>query len=255
VEMHRHSLYRHLEYYRYLNAGYRLPLTGGTDKMTAAMPVGMYRTYVYVPPEEEFTYANWCRNLALGRSFMSSGPLLDFSVEGARVGDTVRLPSGGGEVEVEARAQSIFPLHTLEIVQQGRVVASTREPGGARMLSLKARVRVDGHSWLVARVGGPDYDHPLLHHDSTSRGIFAHTSPIYVACGGEWEMMDRDAAHYMLRILEGSMHYMRNIALHYPPGTVTHHHGESDHLAYLERPFREAQEAILRRLEQWGLTS
>ena len=34
-----------------------------------------------------------------------------------------------------------------------------------------------------------------------------------------------------------------------PPGTVTHHHSEVDHDAYLERPFHEAREAISRRLE------
>jgi hypothetical protein len=35
----------HTEYYRYLNCGYRLPLIGGTDKMSADVPVGLYRTY------------------------------------------------------------------------------------------------------------------------------------------------------------------------------------------------------------------
>ena len=28
------------EYYRYLNCGYRLPLVGGTDKMSNSVPVG-----------------------------------------------------------------------------------------------------------------------------------------------------------------------------------------------------------------------
>ena len=64
--------YNHVEYYRYLNSGYRLPLVGGTDKMSAGIPIGMYRTYVCVPPEQEFTHQNWCKNLAAGRSFMST---------------------------------------------------------------------------------------------------------------------------------------------------------------------------------------
>ena len=33
------------EWYRYLDAGYRLPLVGGTDKMSAAIPLGQIRTY------------------------------------------------------------------------------------------------------------------------------------------------------------------------------------------------------------------
>jgi hypothetical protein len=251
VEMHRHNLYRHLEYYRYLNAGYRLPLTGGTDKMTADLALGMYRTYVSIPADQPFTYDAWCRNLALGRSYVSSGALLDFTVEGAGLGDTVRLPAGGGEVEVHAHAGSIFPIHTLEIVQQGRVVASTHEPNGARSLHLTAKVRVDGHSWLAARVGGPDYGRPLPHHDGTGgRGIFAHTSPIYVACGGEWDLLDPEAARHMLTLYEGMLTYIRKSALQHPPGTITHHHGEHDHQAYLERPYLQARDAVQRRLDR-----
>ena len=34
---------------------------------------------------------------------------------------------------------------------------------------------------------------------------------------------------------------------------VTHHHGEADHLAYLERPFLEAQAAIHQRMHQLGI--
>ena len=34
----------------------------------------------------------------------------------------------------------------------------------------------------------------------------------------------------------------------YPAGSVTHHHDEPDHLAFLERPFHEAIEAIHRRM-------
>ena len=32
-----------------------------------------------------------------------------------------------------------------------------------------------------------------------------------------------------------------------------HHHGEADHLAYLERPFLQAREAIHRRMHQLGV--
>ena len=49
VEMLRHEPFNHTEYYRYLNCGYRLPLVGGTDKMSSDVPVGIYRTYVRLP--------------------------------------------------------------------------------------------------------------------------------------------------------------------------------------------------------------
>jgi hypothetical protein len=252
VEMTGHSQYSHLEYYRYLNCGYRVALVGGTDKMSSDVPVGLCRTYAYVPATEEFTYDNWCRAVREGRTFLSSGPVLDFSVNGARVGDTLTLPAGGGTVEIEATAQAIFPLHVLQIVQQGQVVASTEESHGARTLRLKAKLKVDGHTWLAARCAGPGYQ-PTPHHDGWHRGIFAHTSPIYVAVGGEWWLFDRAAAQYMLTMVEGGLSYIRNTAAHYPPASITHHHDHEDHQAYLEQPYLEAQQALHRRMHRMGV--
>jgi hypothetical protein len=253
VEMLTHVPYNHLEYYRYLNCGYRLPLVGGTDKMSSEVPVGLYRTYVYIPPHQEFNYDNWCANLRAGRTFLSGGPLISLTVDGHDIGDTVTLPSSGGTVEVEASVESIFPVHVLEIVQQGRVVASAAEASGARRLSLKTRLKIDGHTWLAARAGGPGYDRSIPHHDEWARGVMAHTSPVYVASGGDWRLFDRDAAEYMLTLIDGSLSYIQDLAPRYAPGTVTHHHGEADHQAYLERPFHEARAALHRRMHELSI--
>ena len=91
---------KHLEYYRYLNCGYRLPLVGGTDKMCSDVPVGLYRTYAYIPDDEEFTYDNWCRAVRAGRTFLSGGPMLHFTVDGAQhrrhAATAARRRHGGG---------------------------------------------------------------------------------------------------------------------------------------------------------------
>ena len=237
----------HTEYYRYLNCGYRLPLVGGTDKMSADVPVGLHRTYAKLG-DEEFTYDGWCRAVRAGRTFLSSGPIIELRVEGAEIGDTVRI-DGPGTVHVQARAQSIFPVHSLQIVQDGEVVASVDDPEGARTLELEAAVRVRDHSWLAARCGGPGYFDALRHHDVWQRGIFAHTSPVYVACGGDWWRFDPVTGRYLMTLLEGSLAYIDVRAAHRDPARVTHRHGERDHRAYLERPFREAIDAIRRRME------
>lgn len=249
VEMITHQQFNHIEYYRYLNCGYRLPLVGGTDKMSNAVPVGMYRTYVHIPEGEEFTYDTWRRNAALGRTFLSGGPIMDFSVDGVRIGDTVQM-SAAGTGEVEAWAESILPFHTLEIVQEGRVVASTADRAGTRRLALKAKVKVNGHTWLAARCGGLGYFDSLHHHDAWNRGMFAHTSPVYVACGGEWQMFNEETARYMLTLIDGGLSYIRETAALHRDGAVTHHHGEADHGAYLQRPFLAAREAVQRRIAQ-----
>ena len=219
--------------------------------MSSDVPVGLYRTYAHVPDSEAFNYESWCRAVRAGRTFLSGGPIITLTVDGAEIGDTLRL-SAPGTVEVEATAESIFPIHTLEIVQEGRVVASTGKAQGARRLHLRAKIAINGNSWLAARCAGPDYT-ALPHHDAWNRGLFAHTSPIYLAVGGDWRMFDPEAAQYMLTLVSGSLDSIRHKAPLRVDELTTHHHGEDDHLAYLERPLVEAIEAIHRRMHQFGI--
>lgn len=251
IEMIRQTEFNHIEYYRYLNGGYRLPLVGGTDKMSSDVPVGLYRTYARIPEEEEFNYQSWCRNVARGRTFLSGGPILHFSVDGREIGDTVDLP-GPGTVEVSARAESIFPINVLQIVQDGKVVAQTESLNGTRRLELNETIRIEGHTWLAARCGGPGYMGSFYHIDSMQRGMFAHTSPIYVAVGGDWRMFSEETARYMLTLIEGSITYIRETSTQHTHGSVTHHHGQEDHLAFLEKPFHEAHDAIHERARGFG---
>lgn len=250
VEMLTDHDYYHQEYYRYLNGGYRLPLAGGTDKMDSQVPVGLYRTYVYLG-DEPFSFESWCAGLRAGRTFLSGGPLLEFTVEGQPVGSTLRVP-GGGTVEVQARARSIFPIHTLQIVERGRVVAETGAEEGRRELSLRAQLKVADDTWLAARCGGPGYV-ALPHLDSWGRGVMAHTSPVYVAGGESYDLFDANTVQYMLTLMDGNLKYIRELSPLHDPGRTTFPHGEADHQAHLERPFHQAREALHRRLHARGI--
>jgi hypothetical protein len=244
--------YTHREYYRYLNTGYRLPLVGGTDKMTSDVPVGIYRTYVHIPEDEPFTYDSWCRGLRSGNTFLSGGPLLRLHVEGHPIGSTIELPGNGGTLEVEAVAESVVPFGSLELVVNGEVVARTTGRNAAR-LALRERIEVDRHSWIAARCGGPDYFDSIPHHDGWQRRIMAHTSPVYVAVGGEWRMFDPGVANYLLTLLNGGIGYIRERSVQRPSDAVTHHHGRQDHLSYLEEPFHEAIAALHARMHEYGV--
>jgi hypothetical protein len=235
VEMLAHSGDAMLEYYRYLNSGYRLPLVGGTDKMSSAVPVGLYRTYARL--DDEFSYAAWCRAVRSGRTFLSGGPLVTLSVDGREPGDTVGL-SGPGTVSVRAAVRSIFPLRSLEVVRNGEVVARA-EANGGRQAEISEELRIDANSWIACRAFGADY-----HLDEWGRRVFAHTSPVYLACGGDWTMTDPEGIRYIRTLVEGAREYVRHTAVRRSDQLTTHHHGEADHLAWLERPFAEALRAL-----------
>jgi hypothetical protein len=239
----------HAEYYRYLNAGYPLPLVGGTDKMSADVPVGAYRTYASLG-DEEFTFDRWCAAVRAGRTFLSAGPIIGLEIDGKGIGDTVVRP-GGGMVSVVAEAESIFPLGVLELVQDGRVVASSHGGPDARRLELRTDVEVTSDSWLAARCGGPSYWDGPSFPGQWERRIFAHTSPVYIACGGEtWSRFDAAQARTMTALIEAGLERVRTRRTSYPEDRITHHHDAPDHLAFLERPFLEALEAVRRRAQE-----
>jgi hypothetical protein len=123
------GLYNLHEYYRYLNGGYRLPLVGGTDKMSSEIPVGLYRTYVYIPPDQDFTFDTWRANLAAGRTFMSGGPIISLTVEGHAIGDTVRLSGNGGTVEVKPQGEPMavdheYPFGAFALLRHADLLAA-----------------------------------------------------------------------------------------------------------------------------------
>jgi hypothetical protein len=143
---------------------------------------------------------------------------------------------------VHATVRGIFPLGSLEVVCNGEVVMKA-DAGGGRQAEISGELRVDGNSWLACRAFGTDY-----HLDEWGRRVFAHTSPVYVACGGEWAMADSEGLRYIRTLVEGAREYVRHTAVRRSDRHTTHHHGEADHLAWLERPFAEA----LRALEERG---
>ncbi|MHC4714449.1 MAG: CehA/McbA family metallohydrolase, partial [Planctomycetota bacterium] len=81
------------EWYRYLNNGYRVAVAGGTDKMGAYCPLGNLRTYARIARNRPFTYENWAQAVRAGRTFATTGPLMDLAVEGRTMGESIRLPA------------------------------------------------------------------------------------------------------------------------------------------------------------------
>jgi len=247
VELTDEEEYSQLEYYRYLNAGYRMPLVGGTDKMSAQVPVGLMRTYVRIP-DEPFSYAAWCRHLRAGRTVATSGPLLTMQVDGQDIGDTVRLPAGGGTVEVQAEVESVFPVHRLQIVVDGRVVDASESSAGSGRLAIDTTVRISDNTWIAARAGGPAHGPSAPHNDKFGRGVMAHTSPVYVACGrDEWDRYDAASVQHMITLVDLSRAYVDGLALRHPSGYG--YYGEPDRQsAALTEPLDDALRRLRDRL-------
>jgi hypothetical protein len=141
--------------------------------------------------------------------------LLLETVEDQRPGDTVALPEGGGElaVRVTALAEPSQELTSVEIVVNGQVARSF-DVEGEQIATEDARLQIKHGSWIAARCTCRDdllkdeemavytrggQDEPFRQRPSRLR--YAHTSPIYVAVGGQ-ETAVRESIDEGFRMLD-----------------------------------------------------
>ena len=223
------------EWYKFLNCGYRVPCVGGTDKMSAAMVMGSIRTYAYLG-ETPFTFEAWGAAIKAGRTFASTGPLLDLRVEGRRPGDVIDLPTGGGTLAVEVVAESLAPLATVEVVVNGRVVATASPQPGALNTTLRAQVPVAESGWIAARCTSALSGWAL-----STRGVAAHASPVYIVVDGA-ELYNPSSATYMLTLLEGGMTWVDTLSI--PADPQTHQR--------VRGVFEQAQQSLHTRMHTAG---
>lgn len=157
-------------YYALLNSGYRYPIAGGSDWPTCRA-FGDSRTYIADGSKPGFPTATG--RLLDGQAFVTSGPLLFLTVEGKGPGSNIELSGDAPRrVQVVARALSPeFPIETIEIVQDGKVVANSRAPGEVYQKELKATLTVGPSSWIAARSTGAGYS-------------YAHTNPVWIYRNG-----------------------------------------------------------------------
>ena len=227
---------RYLDWYHYLNCGYRLPAVAGTDKMGAYMPAGANRVYAYLG-QEEFNFPNFAKAVRAGNTFATSGPLLMFHADGRSPGAEITLGANGGTIEVAAEAQCFVPIHRLEVIFKGKVVASREEPGGARMLKLSEQIKVEGPGWLAARCSsecGPTTPWRFK--------IAAHTSPVYVQVPGR-ELFSPEAATYFLQLIDGAQLYVETLATR----------PEAEDFARIRKVYADARAELHRRMHQHGV--
>ena len=191
-------------YYRWLNVGQKLPIVGGTDKMSNGRILGGSRTYARLAEGREFTFDNWCRAVRSGQTFASTGAMIDLRVDGVPMGGQLDLPGNGGTVEVEARAWSVWPLTAVELVVNG--VPRERETAaeGERSITLRTEIECGRPCWIAARCWGP--------YATDAGPVMAHSSPVYVDVGRRGAFEEADG-EYLLTHMEGGAAWAERIGV------------------------------------------
>jgi hypothetical protein len=196
------SPYGLVDWYRYQNLGYQLPLVGGSDKMGAAWLLGGVRTYAHLG-ERDFTYQAWMDAVRAGNTFATVGPLLELTVNGRPPGSRVELPAPGGTVDVSWRVESVrVPIERVEVVVGGLVVAEA-VVDGTPAASGSASVPITASTWIALRVRGSYRGRP--------GDVAAHSSAVQVLVEGS-PLFSRPDAVTVLEQIEGSLAYVDTLA-------------------------------------------
>jgi hypothetical protein len=196
-------------YYQYLNAGFRVPIAAGTDKLVEDIPLGCNRTYARV--KEPANYRSWLAGVKAGNGFVSNGPILEFGADGQTPGDVAEF-QGSWRVKARARARSILPFTTLEIVLNGQTVGHKTVPiprnppvDGLYSLEVETTVELGSSAWLAARVAEhPDLKNPLL---PRGLSVFAHSNPIYFLRDGR-KVREQASIDYLQKYVQGVLHWL-----------------------------------------------
>ncbi len=178
--------------------GIRTTVVGGEDSISSlhATPlVGSMRTYVRTP-DGTLTMDGWFRGIREGRSFVSSGPLIEFTVDGREPGEEIDL-DGPAEVRLRGRVWGVAPMERVELVVDGEVVRTWRFTGDRKSLDIDEGLQVAASGWLHLRVEGGRGDRWPL--DTAYPQAF--TNPVWITVADR-PVRSAAAADYALRWID-----------------------------------------------------
>ena len=186
-------------WYAALNNGLKVTATGGEDSignLHRSKLVGSVRTYVYTG-ERGLDMEAWFEGLRGMHAFVSSGPLVELTVDGKIPGETVELASEGMEITVAGRVRSITPLERVFLVFNGEVVQRIPLSSDGMSASFLEELPVEKSGWYLLRAEGrPEERFPL---DASYAQAF--TNPVWVEVAGR-PVRNRAAAEYSIQWID-----------------------------------------------------
>ncbi len=160
------------DYYDFLNLGFKLTASAGSD-VPWGNTIGEVRTYVYTG--HEFSADAWFAAMKAGRAFVTNGPMLTLTVNGAMPGDELKV-AANARLRVRARAwapATIGSPKTLEIISHGQVIRTLESHSSDQAeLKLDFSLQAEVGQWIAARV-------------TSHNGALAHTTPVYIMVAGK----------------------------------------------------------------------
>jgi hypothetical protein len=160
-----------LDYYEYLNLGFRITAAAGSD-FPWASTIGEVRTMVHTG--KSFSPDAWFAGLKAGHTFVTNGPALFFEAGGKMPGDEIRK-AAGSSLPLSVKAVSSPEIGTIKkiaIYNNEGLVAEKDNTGNKSAIELSLAHKLKRSQWIAAVV-------------YCENGAVAHTTPVYVVVDGK----------------------------------------------------------------------
>jgi hypothetical protein len=185
------------EWYSLLNAGLKVPIVGSSGKIDSSIALGELRTYSQLMDGEDLTYGKWIEAVRSGRTFVTNGPLLLFSVSGNVPGSALELSPSGPSLRIRAEARSQAPFETLQLLSDGKIIVECPATGSPSCATIEMDWTPDRSTWLAARCSS----------GNSASSSFAHTSPVYISADTRGRS-DRRAAARLVHHLDQGLRWL-----------------------------------------------
>ncbi|MCH2203454.1 MAG: CehA/McbA family metallohydrolase [Fuerstiella sp.] len=196
-------------YYRFLNCGFRLGVSGGSAVGVMGVPTGY--NLVYAKIDGPLTAEKMWTAIRTGRTFATTGPMLTLNAGNKTVGDTISINSNqSAAVSIRTTVHSRERLESLQIIHNGHTVASrslqNTDPEPVVETTLEFTLSAQHSGWVASRA---------LYR--TPGGLLrqAHTSPIYISVD-ERPTASAEDARYMLRWIDQLVEIANSHTDHFP---------------------------------------
>lgn len=156
------------DWFRYLNLGFKSCIGYGSDYyFTYGFTRNMAREYSRMP---RLTWADMVEAYKQHATFLTTGPLVIFKINGREIGDNVILSGANQILSISLSAWNCNGLKKAELIRNGQVAKTLVWSDNPRQVKENFQLRADRTGWCMVRVYGAE-------------GGYAITSPIYLQVG------------------------------------------------------------------------
>jgi len=186
-------------FYRFMNIGLQVPFSTGTDWFIYDF------SRVYVKLNKPLTIKRWLDGLEKGRTFITNGPLLKFSLGEHSPGDIIRLAQPQ-ELKISSFATGRCDFQKIEVIYNGHIIQSapSRSVDGHFEAQITAPLLISEPGWVALRISSEQKN-------ELGAPLFGHTSAVYIEIGGK-TIFKPEAARKLITNMNEAMRTIREKA-------------------------------------------